>query len=481
MKVQKLLDREMSRKEFLAFSAFAMASVFGIVGLIKELASHAATPAADFEAESGALASGTTTVTDATASGGAAIKFGTISTGSRDSLVYGTYKPDDTNTGPQPGITLTQWGSSTTNTDFIVGTNRAPTQTTGALGNNQIVENMEIWGRVNVGSFTGVTVKNCIIHGTLIRGVDTAHIIAQGDDHRGATYIDNKLCGRPVTVPTTYTPVGGTTSETLPNPGTINKANEWCGGLRGGNYTIRRCEITNVSDGLNNVYNALIEGNWIHGAWFNEWDVANATTSGASQANSHFYPYSTGTTHYTHCDGIQFSVGKNITVRGNYIGGLHVPGAHNVTPSQAPQIRTGDDFYNSCILIKQENDTKTVGGVTSTDTNKNLEFILIEKNWFYGAVCAINWPTDAYTLAPTDATYKTVVFRSNKFTRASWTSPLYILTPLVSGVPQVGDRTSGVTWTPTVTDPLLVKPGAAGWTGNVFEDTGAAVTISQGA
>ena len=399
----------------------------------------------------------------------------------RDSLVYGTYKPDSTTTGPLPGVTLTQWGSSSATTNFTVGTDKAPTQTTGAAGNNQIVENMEIWGTVNLGAFTNVTIKNCIIHGTLDRGIDTAHIIASGDNLRGALIIDTKICGRPVTVPATYTPIGGSTSETLPNPGFVNNANEWCGGVRGGNYTIQRCEITNISDGLNNVYSTLIEGNWLHGAWYNEWDVANATTSGATQANSHFYPYSTGTLHYTHNDGIQFSVGKNITVRGNYIGGVHVPGAHNASPSEATQIRTGDDFYNSCILIKQENDQKTVGGVTSTDTTKNLEFILIENNWFYGAVCAINWPSDIYTLAPTDATYKTVVFRSNKFTRAGWTSPTYILAPLSGGVPQVGDRTNGVNWTPVITDPLLVAPGAAGWTGNVFEDDNSPVTISNGA
>ncbi len=66
----------MTRKEFLAFGVFAVATVFGIVGLIKTLASHAATPATDVEAEAGTVASVASKVTDSTASGGSAVKFG---------------------------------------------------------------------------------------------------------------------------------------------------------------------------------------------------------------------------------------------------------------------------------------------------------------------------------------------------------------------------------------------------------------------
>lgn len=370
---------------------------------------------------------------------------------------YGAYKPGDTTTGPNAGVTLTQFGSPTTSTDFMV------------TASGQTIQNLEVWGRVNLGAYSNVVVKDCIIHGTLIRGIDTAHVIANGDDLRGATIIDSKLCGRPVTVPATYTPPGGTSTETLPNPGFVNKANEWCGGIRGGNYTIQRCEIVNVSDGLNNIYNALVEGNWLHGGWYNEWDIANGTLSGSSQANSRFYPYSAGTAHYTHVDGIQFSIKKNVTVRGNYIGGVHVPGAHNATPSQVDQIRQGDDFYNSCIIMKQES--------TSVQANY-LDYDLIEKNWFLGAVAAINWPSDIYT----GRNYPTVVFRDNRFPRATWAAPVYyILAPQSGGVPKVGDLTAGVTWTPTIPDPRLVAPGAPGWTGNVFDDTNTPVTISPGA
>ncbi len=66
----------MTRKEFLAFGAFAVATVFGVVGLIKTLASHAATPTAKLEPEDGTLAAGATEVVDSGASGGGAVKFG---------------------------------------------------------------------------------------------------------------------------------------------------------------------------------------------------------------------------------------------------------------------------------------------------------------------------------------------------------------------------------------------------------------------
>lgn len=70
-----LLGKEMTRKEFLAFSALAIATVFGVVGLVKTLLSHAATPTASFEPESGAKTGGANTVSDAGASGGSAVKF----------------------------------------------------------------------------------------------------------------------------------------------------------------------------------------------------------------------------------------------------------------------------------------------------------------------------------------------------------------------------------------------------------------------
>ncbi len=57
-------------------------TVFGVVGCAMLFTSHAATPTASFEAENGTLATNAVSVTDATASGGRAVKFqqqGTVS------------------------------------------------------------------------------------------------------------------------------------------------------------------------------------------------------------------------------------------------------------------------------------------------------------------------------------------------------------------------------------------------------------------
>jgi hypothetical protein len=75
--LQKLLRKEMSRKEFLAFSAFLVASVFGIVGLLRQFTSKGATPTASLEPETGTRTAGATVTTDASASGGQAVKFAT--------------------------------------------------------------------------------------------------------------------------------------------------------------------------------------------------------------------------------------------------------------------------------------------------------------------------------------------------------------------------------------------------------------------
>jgi hypothetical protein len=69
---QKLLKRDMTRKEFLTFSGLIIVSIFGIAGVIKELASHATTPTASVEPEDGTPSTNAKKVTDSTANSGIA-------------------------------------------------------------------------------------------------------------------------------------------------------------------------------------------------------------------------------------------------------------------------------------------------------------------------------------------------------------------------------------------------------------------------
>jgi hypothetical protein len=95
-----------------------------------------------------------------------------------------------------------------------------------------------------------------------------------------------------------------------------------------------------------------IEGNWIHGMIF-------------YRGEGHHQP------EVTHSDCIQFHTGRNITIRGNRIGGVYDPFGY----SQDSSYNSGDDIYNAGIMLQQE---------VSSEKNDRLENILIEKNIFEG-------------------------------------------------------------------------------------------------
>jgi hypothetical protein len=94
---QKLLRREMSRKDFLGFSALAVASLLGVYGLIEKLTSHATTPTASVEPETGTVNLPATKVNDTTASAGKAVKFGPQP--NSGTFVLGVTKPVASNSG----------------------------------------------------------------------------------------------------------------------------------------------------------------------------------------------------------------------------------------------------------------------------------------------------------------------------------------------------------------------------------------------
>jgi hypothetical protein len=72
---KSILEREMTRKEFLGWSAVVVASIFGLGGIAKMLISHAATPTVAAEPELGTATSPAGVITDAAASSGKAVRF----------------------------------------------------------------------------------------------------------------------------------------------------------------------------------------------------------------------------------------------------------------------------------------------------------------------------------------------------------------------------------------------------------------------
>jgi hypothetical protein len=300
----------------------------------------------------------------------------------RRALVPGAYKPGPDTTGPIPGTTLTR-----INGDYT------------ATADNQIIENLEVYGTINTKTFNNVVVRNCVVWGTQATGTFTAFIMSSGENGRGLTVEDCRFNGR---------------------------NNPWVSGMRGGNYTIRRTEITGAADGLSltsALGNVTAEANWLHNGYYAEWD---ATTTGVPAQGGY----------YTHTDGVQFHRGKNYVIRGNLIGGTRNPADHHT--GKAATIAAGDDFYNSAFMIKQE--------VDATPANK-IENVLIENNWLTGGVSTINISSG------NGNTFNTLIIRNNRFTRSTWGNQMYI----------------------------LQSPGLGTITGNVYDDTNTPITISKGA
>ncbi|MTD12751.1 hypothetical protein GIS00_02175 [Nakamurella sp. YIM 132087] len=275
----------------------------------------------------------------------------------RRALKPGTYKPGASTTGPIEGTSLKQVQG-----DFT------------ATANGQVIENLEVWGTINIRAYSNVVIRNCVVHGTLATGTDTAFIIFSNDNGRGLLVEDCLLIGR---------------------------GSPWCSGMRGGNYTIRRTEINNAPDGLcftSQLGNVTAEGNWIHNGLYMEWD---AKTPNMPYAGSY----------YTHTDGIQFHRGRNYVIRGNTIGGTRYVAAHH--SGKAKQLQDdADDNYNSALMIKQE--------VDSSAANK-IENVLIEDNWLAGGQATVN------ICSGRDNTFSSLTCRDNKFMRSTWGSQMYIL------------------------------------------------------
>lgn len=330
-------------------------------------------------------------------SGASALTFQPPGSG-RDALVYGSYDPASdpaAYVGVPAGTTLTRFPASGDG-DFTV------------TANGQVIQDREIFGTVRLLAFKGVTIRRCRIWGTLATGTDTAFITGNspGKSLGGALIQDCELTGR---------------------------GSPWCSAMRDGDYTIERCHISNVSDGLcftSPTGKVTAQGNWIHNGAFMEWD---STTPNM--------PFAGG--FYTHVDGVQFHLGKDYTIRGNHIGGQRTNDpatglAYQHHTGHAADINAGDDMYNSSFMIKQE--------VDATLPNK-IERVLIEKNWLHGGTATVNHPSG------NGNDFSSLTFRDNHFVRNVGGNQLYILK-----------------------SPSLL----ATYTNNTFTDTGLPVPISNG-
>lgn len=295
--------------------------------------------------------------------------------GDRTTLVYGSYKPT-------PGDSAGNLPNSTFTTQ--AGDFTAVADTT--------YQNVDFQGLVTTGA-AGVVFKNCIFRGQTAAPSSAVFCVKSNNgDMAGAKFYD---C--------------------LFEP---QVQSWWSNGIGGGNYEMYRCEIRKCVDGIDltapTTGPTIIKGNVIHDGTYYSW-VAPETGDGHSDG-------------HTHNDAIQFSRGKNITILGNYIGGV---------PSADDNPSDGTDFPNSGIMLQQE--------VSSTQADM-IENVTISQNWFEGGVCSLN------TATKYGNTFPTTSITNNRFIR----------------------RTSGY---------YLIEASLFSGTisGNVIDDDGSPVPITNGA
>lgn len=253
-------------------------------------------------------------------------------------------RPGPTNTGPDSSITLTVQNGDITLT-----------------GPNQIVENLDIYGRIKIPpNCENAIIRNCIIRGPGDQAVwptgETAMVTTTSgaSDLQGALISDCKL-----------------TAE--------GRENVWVNGVMHSNVKLLRTEITRTCDGvgLTGELGAVqIIDCWIHDGFYDAWPDGTANKPGWSD-------------NQIHGDGIQIHRGKDILIRGCTIGGwrevadpppIEDPWTTPNAASVAVQ-DSGDDYPNAAIMIKQE---------VSADASQKIERVIIENNWLAGGSATVN-------------------------------------------------------------------------------------------
>lgn len=246
------------------------------------------------------------------------------------------------------------------------------------------------------------------------------------------------------------------------------KLNRYNIGHHGGNVRLYRCEIKNVSDGINfigpngsaaaaNAGEFLMQQCFLHKALY----------------GNNLYPPNDG---QPHCDGFQTNYGKNITLRGNVIGGARDKTGYLIWPGG---YNSGDDFWNTAIILKQEAapDRGTAGTAEEIGA---IENVLIEGNWLTGGNATVNQTTvGAYP-----SSWQNVVIRNNRFGRRlpGWEQKMapskdasgnYI--PYSTAVRNDSPAAPNYGY-------YIIRPSvySSFYSGNVMEDDGSAVPFTNG-
>ena len=333
----------------------------------------------------------------------------------RDSLVLGTYIPGPGTTGVLPGTNLT---TREANSSGYV-TLSTP---------NQTIRDTEFWGTVQFNA-PGIRLENCAL-----RGKNPNLITSTSECLR--SYGENNYHG--VLVDCTIDPLPWQEERGIPLKAIL--------GVHGGNVELYRCEITNVEDA------------WSH--------LGHSVMAGESSVRSHFSvleqswchrmfftngPSVTQSGRRTHSDVFQIQSGKNITIRGNMLGGARDMTGYRTWPDG---YNSGDDAFNAALQVAQ--------GVDASD-DALVENVIFDRNWVAGGTSGVN---HSYSSARPN-TFATMSVTNNRFfTRG---------TGWGTAANESGGYDSGNGFYITRSASL-----AAEYSGNVNHETGLPVTITNG-
>jgi len=219
----------------------------------------------------------------------AAPSTGTASTGSRTSLVPGTYKPAASTTGVPDGLKLTPY--NTGGADLVI------------TKDGTVLDGLEIWGDIKVRA-KNVTIKNSKLHGgKQIPSSNTGIIDANNANVSNLVVQDSTL-----------------------DP---QRPSYYRDGIVGHDYTALRNEIMHTNDGLGifnrpggpTTANVTASGNYIHTLTY--WSNDPAHSDG------------------THNDGIQVQGGSNIKIVGNNIQAFVQTGSGSAKSPRDPYAGIG--------------------------------------------------------------------------------------------------------------------------------------------
>lgn len=377
-------------------------------------------------------------------------KFGgntSIPTG-RDALVAGVHKPNTrANVGP---YTVTNWTDQNPVSGYAITISTPGTG--GPLGDAYY--GIRYWGQLRV-TVPGVKFRECEFMGPdplLAPDTDQSAFRCFGGSHNGndqkTFYVYDSLFD-----PEKWVTVRGRTAAAPVSMG-----------FHGYNFQCYRSEFINVQDpiefiGCNGLaggttvadQDSLSQQNWYHkGKYVNNY-------YGAADGQ-------------VHSDAIQTMYGKNLTSRGDYIGGQRSMTGYwtwptgGEAPFLGPGYNSGDDFYGAGFQLNQE---------VSNDATRLIENVLIEDGWIEGCGQGINLGTTAHA-----NDWSTLTVQNMKFiARTGPDSALW-------GRNYRGDGpgTPSRLWNSNAGMYIIRNPARlATFTNNTIEGTGAAVPISNGA